>query len=100
MNIWNRVFTKKFGLLAMVLVGFFAYSCGKKSGSGTRDTLPDFDSRSASSCFGLPAGEVAEFVGWVAAAVKLDQLSKVCKALNSANFTDGVSSSADPVDVD
>lgn len=86
--------------------------CGGKSGSGTRDSQPDFGSRGSifspgrgsaeflENCFNLPSGEIADFVGWMAAQVKLDGLAKVCRGLSAAEFSKGVSTTKDPADID
>ena len=86
--------------------------CGSKNGSGSRDSQQDFGARGSifspgrgtveffENCFNLPAGEIAEFVGWMAAQVKLDNLSKVCKGLSAADFSEGVSTTKEPADID
>lgn len=85
-------------------------NCGK--GDGKRDFLPDFSDRGSlfspgrgaveflNSCFNLPPGEIAEFVGWMSAQLKLDSLAKVCSGLAEADFAGGVSTSKEPADID
>jgi hypothetical protein len=94
-----------------LMTGLIAH-CGGKSGSGTRDNQPDFGSRGSifspgrgsaeflESCFNLPSGELADFVGWMAAQVKLENLAKVCRGLNAAEFSKGVSTIKEPADID
>jgi hypothetical protein len=98
-------------LVAVAGTSIAVSNCGSKSGSGSRETQPNFADRGSvfspgrssveffESCFNLPSGEVAEFVGWMAAAVNLDNLSKVCRGLNQAGFTDGVSTTKEPADI-
>jgi hypothetical protein len=86
--------------------------CGSKSGSGNRDVQPDFGARESifspgrgsveflETCFNLPSGEIAEFVGWMAAQVKLEKLATVCRGLSAAEFNKGVSTTKDPVDIE
>ncbi|GEM_PF-2053765 len=85
-------------------------NCGK--GSGSRDFLPDFSDRGSlfspgrgaveflNSCFNLPSGEIAEFVGWMSAQLKLESLAKVCSGLAEADFASGVSTTKEPADID
>ena len=52
------------------------------------------------SCFNLPSGEIAEFVGWMSAQLKLESLAKVCSGLAEADFASGVSTTKEPADID
>ena len=94
-----------------LMMGLIAHF-GSKTGSGSRDSQPDFGSRGSifspgrgsveflENCFNLPSGEIADFVGWVAAQVKLESLAKVCRGLSAAEFSSGVSTTKDPADID
>ena len=76
------------------------------------DFLPDFSDRGSlfspgrgaveflNSCFNLPSGEIAEFVGWMSAQLKLESLAKVCSGLAEADFASGVSTTKEPADID
>lgn len=112
MKVTKRQWIKKVKAVAVLCLAVTALSqCGQKSGSGSRETQPDFDERSSvftpgrrsaeffENCFNLPPGEIAEFVGWMAAAVKLEGLSRVCRGLSQAGFSDGVSTTRDPADI-
>jgi hypothetical protein len=112
MGIFESANKKGLIILSTLLMGVTLARCGGKDGSGTRDSQPDFGARSSifspgrgnveflENCFNLPAGEIADFVGWMAAAVKLDNLAKVCKGLSAAGFSEGVSTTKEPADID
>jgi hypothetical protein len=102
----------RIALLLSFMMALSLFQCGAKTGSGTRETQPDFGARESifspgrgsveffGACFGLPSGEIAEFVGWMAAKVNLENLSKVCTGLSKAGFVDGVSTTKEPADID
>lgn len=97
------------GLALLFGAALLLNNCGK--GEGTRDFLPNFDDRGSimapgrgaveflNSCFNLPPGEIAEFVGWMSAQVKLDNLAKVCRGLAAAGYSEGVSTTREPADI-
>ncbi|NDE15876.1 hypothetical protein EBZ80_13190 [bacterium] len=108
----TRDLRKKLRIVALtVLCASIGYltNCGK--GNGTRDFLPDFSDRGSifapgrgaveflNNCFNLPPGEIAEFVGWMSARLKLDALSAVCSGLADSGFAEGVSTTREPADI-